>query len=111
MILILVIFIFELLFKIEINLEFDFDIFKFFAFFKQFFVVIFFFVGYACFFSIYMIKGITPLQDEVIKTLTSKFKDVNITTIEKSLIVEKEKPKDEKVNDGKEPNEKIRKNI
>ena len=66
------------------------------------FVVIFFFVGYACFFSIYMIKGITPLQDEVIKTLTSKFKDVNITTIEKSLIVEKEKPKDEKVNDGKE---------
>ena len=66
------------------------------------FVVIFFFVGYVCFFSVYMIKGITPLQDEVIKTLSSKFKDVNVTTIEKSLIFEKEKPKDARVNDAKE---------
>ena len=66
------------------------------------FVVIFFFVGYVCFFAVYMVKGITPLQGEVIKTLSSKFKDFNISTFEKSLMIEKQKPKNEKVNDAKD---------
>ena len=67
------------------------------------FVVIFFFVGYVCFFAVYMVKGITPLQGEVIKTLSSKFKDVNLTTIENSLINDKDKVKKRKdINDAKD---------
>ena len=67
------------------------------------FVVIFFFVGYVCFFVVYMVKGITPLQGEVIKTLSSKFKDVNLTTIENSLINDKDKVKKRKdINDAKD---------
>ena len=55
------------------------------------FVVIAFFVGYVCFFSIYIVKGITPLQNEVVATLSSKFKDVDINTIKNSLVEEKVK--------------------
>ena len=55
------------------------------------FVVIAFFVGYVCFFSIYIVKGITPLQNEVVATLSSKFKDVDINTIKNSLVDEKVK--------------------
>ena len=55
------------------------------------FVVIAFFIGYVCFFSIYIVKGITPLQNEVVKTLSSKFKDVDINTIKNSLTEEKVK--------------------
>ena len=64
------------------------------------FVVISFFVGFTCFFAIYIIKGISPLQQEVIQTVSSKFKDVNIKNIEENIIEKNEKitkiPKDEK---------------
>ena len=50
------------------------------------FVVIFFFTGFTCFFGIYIIKGIAPLQNEIIKTISNKFKDVDIKNIEKNLI-------------------------
>ena len=55
------------------------------------FVVIAFFFGYVCFFFIYIIKGITPLQNEVVKTLSSKFKDADINFINNSIIEEKVK--------------------
>ena len=49
------------------------------------FVVIVFFVGYICFFSIYLIKGITPLQEDAIKTICNKFKDADINILKMSL--------------------------
>ena len=49
------------------------------------FVVLTFFAGYLGFFAIYIIKGITPLQEEAIKTVCNKFKDVNVDKLEKSL--------------------------
>ena len=49
------------------------------------FVVLAFFAGYLGFFIIYIIKGITPLQEEAIKTICNKFKDININILEKSL--------------------------
>ena len=49
------------------------------------FVVLTFFVGYLSFFIIYIIKGITPLQEEAIKTICNKFKDININKLEKTL--------------------------
>ena len=49
------------------------------------FVVISFFIVYVCFFIVYMIKGITPLQEETIKTVSDKFTDVNIVDLRKML--------------------------
>ena len=49
------------------------------------FVVIFFFAGFTSFFAIYIIKGIAPLQNEIIKTVSNKFKDVDIKKIEQNL--------------------------
>ena len=49
------------------------------------FVVLTFFAGYLGFFAIYIFKGITPLQEEAIKTVCNKFKDVNINKLERSL--------------------------
>ena len=45
------------------------------------FIVLSFFVGYFCFFVIYIIKGITPFQLEAIKILQMKFKNINIYDI------------------------------
>ena len=49
------------------------------------FVVITFFVGYLCFFIIYIIKGISPLKEEAIKTVCDKFVDINIIDVKKVL--------------------------
>ena len=55
-----------------------------------------------------MIKGITPLQNEVTKTLSSKFKDADINFINNSLIEEKVKDnKDNKdIKDNKDKKDK-----
>ena len=50
------------------------------------FIVLAFLAGYVSFFAIYIIKGITPLQEEAMKSLFIKFKNINIDDFDKVLI-------------------------
>ena len=50
------------------------------------FIMIGFFICYLSLLIIYLIKGITPIQEEVIKTIHTKFKDTKIDNIEDIII-------------------------
>ena len=50
------------------------------------FVVLGFFIGYICFFCIFIIKGISPLQEETIKIIFDKFNNVDIANLDKIII-------------------------